>query len=233
MHTRISTAEVCLWLVIILCQASISAFMRRRSFLRVYLISEAALGAVLLSIAKGLGAWTYFYSWVAGCFVHEGLAAALLFSLIMAVRRRGLPGRTSALPVLLGAFACLTFGLYTAQSALVLYHNPTWRLLFSWEHAWWTAICCLSGLVPLYAWAISATIPRNIGLTLLGFGAHAIAQAGFLDLKIIQQRGFAHASDVVYLFTLAIWVYASRSQSRETEILPQVPSSETPTCLCD
>jgi hypothetical protein len=86
------------------------------------------------------------------------------------------------------------------------------------------------GLVPLYAWSISASLPRDLWLTLLGFGAHTVAQAGFFGLRIIRQHGFTHSSDVVYFAVLVLWLYASRSRGREmTQGHPQPLSNR----LCE
>lgn len=215
-HTRISTEDFAIWLAIIAAQwiAGIIIGGGELGLLRLFLFCEAAAGTVSAVLAKTIEAWAYFHSWLGSTILHEAFGAFLVLALINRVRARALPGRGSVIPVQLICGLSFAVGIYTSSFALrSLEYMPEWRIILSWDHAFWWAMCCMVCCVPFYAICVGATIPRTIAIALAGFSLYAASNAGFLAMAIARHRTgrLAHLSDFATCLTLLFWIYASRS----------------------
>lgn len=215
MHTRISSEEFGVWIALIAARWITGWIVGGGELqtLRIFLFCGAMVETGLAILAKTIEAWSYFHSWLGAALLHEVFSGFLVLALINRVRARSLPGRGSIIPVEIAFGTSLAFGIYTSSSALrSMAAMPAWRTIICWDHAFWWAICCLVGFVPFYAFCIGATIPRNIALSLAGFGVYAAANAGLLATIIARHRlgSIAHLPDFAICLTFLSWIYASR-----------------------
>lgn len=228
MHTKISTAHYLFWIALICFQWALGFYLRDSGFLalRVFLLAEAALGTILLTLAKTLLAWPYFYAWIVASVMHEAISAFLLMAMVNAIRVRALPTRTSLLPIQIALLFSFAVAIYTSSIALhSLAHLAPWRLILSWDHAFWYAMCCMLVFAPFYAVAIGATIPRHLAITLAGFGLYATSNTGALAIMIAKRTGggFEYLSDFVYCISLVSWFIAAHLKA--TTSAPNEPAT--------
>lgn len=215
MHTKIAAANYAFWILIIVAQGLLCLYLRDRRFsvLRFFLISEVAMGAGLATLAKTVGPWTYFYSWIGTTLLQEVVSAVLIFSIVNTVRKRALPSRILMLPLQIAVASSLGAGIYASSRILRSMANmPSFRIINSWDHAFWYAACCMITFTPVYAWCVGATIPRHLALVLAGFSIYAASSAGLLAIVAIRHGAgmYGHLSDVCYCFSLLSWYLASR-----------------------
>jgi hypothetical protein len=209
-----SSSDLIWWAAILLIQAILAnSKTRSLGFLRAFLGVEATMGAILLTIAKAGGVWTYFYAWIAATVIHHALCAYLVGSLFTIVMRRGLPGRQSPVPLFLMSIVSMGLGLRFAEASYSLLHCAPARLIFPMDHALSFAIASMVAFLPIYSIAISATIPSAVKLIIGGFAIYEFAYVGWVSSVIVYNRIFLpHAVDIVYLASLVCWFIAIRSK---------------------
>lgn len=212
MHTRMAPYELYLWLVLIVLQLSVG--MASRRYMKVYLLSEAILGSVLLSIARLLSWQAYFRAFCVSIFAHEALLLFVVLAMIDAIRRYGLPTRRSTIPIQIAAGIAFAVAIGSSSSALALVYSPIWRLVICWDRAFQFAICLMIGFLPVYAVYVSASLPTPLILKIIGLGLYSATNAGALN-KFIFCRTVTHMADFVYVGSLLIWFIAGRADREE------------------
>lgn len=213
MLVHMSSADLIGWTGILLFQGYLAT--RNTSslgFLRAFVGVEAAMGVALMAIAMAGGMRTYFYAWVGSTVLHHALCAFLVTSCLTIVRRRGLPGRQSPLPIYLIMAVSFVLGLHFAGASYHLLRCPDQRLIYPMDHAFSFAIASMVAFIPIYSIAISATIPTGVKLVIAGFAIYEIAYVGMVSSIIVYNRIYLpHAVDLVYLVSLVLWFIAIRS----------------------
>lgn len=201
---------------------------RNRSigFLTVFLLVESIAELALASINAWGSDEAFLYAWCIGAALHHAMCGFLLSNIYGVVRKRGLPGRQSVLPICALTGFAGGVGFAFAKYSLGLIIAPSLRMVFPLDHAVSFAIGCMLAIVPFYCFAISSSIPRPVYLVLIGFGIYETAYAGLLGLFITRRHlDFPHAIDVVFLISLYVWSVALRSKnpSEVAELLPITP----------
>jgi hypothetical protein len=219
-HTQISNRDYSLWLFIICAQVPVARQALRNGSkpLSFFLCSEIALGILLAILAKTVDGWTFFHWWVGGTVVHELISATLLASIILAIRRLGLPSRQSIFIVQIAVGMSFVLGILSSSFALTkLSSQPYWKICLSWDHAFWYSACCMISFTPIYSWFIAATIPRRQILVLVGLGLYAASQAGIIEIIVVHKTTgiWAQLSNITYCLSLGIWFGAVRSREAQ------------------
>jgi hypothetical protein len=210
MHTSISSSNLAIWIALITTQGVIGSRIRY-GFVRTFLLCEFSLGALSLSFAFTLRPWPYFYSWLAGVLVHEGLIAFLIGSLLNFVRSNALPSRRGTTPVALLVAAAGTGAILPARVTLQQMASlGVLRIILPWDHAFFSACCWIVCLFPLYATCVGATIPKRHALILAGTGIYAAGSTGLVTLYLFRLGSFTHAPDCCYCISLIVWLIAEK-----------------------
>ncbi len=213
-HTEISVTRLVFWAVLILLEALVGSSIRRRdlSFLRNYLLIESGIGASLWILSRTIPPWPYFSAWCVGTILDEAAAAYLLGSIFARIRRGALPGREGLGILTWSTFLSLALGIYTS-GLINLLAQSIWRLILSWDHAFWCAMCCMAAFLPFYVWRTFSTL-RGLGTIFGTFAVFTVVHAGLFDLLVMRgkQGALVWLSDLTFLLCIAVWFFLSRAQ---------------------
>lgn len=211
MHSQISQTQYIVWFSVMVGQliVAIRAWHCRSHAVAVYLTWSLSDFIILSLVAKLGSAKAYYVAYCIGIPVDYAAQIFLLVSLFAAVRTTGIPGKNHAL--YFQVIVCIVAGvaIFMLPFSLQNITHPQWRWALGIDKVFYSWLCFMLILAPIYAWIVDAAKDLQLTLNYVGLAIFAAVNAGAIDIVIKSHLARAEqllfVPDIAYFFSLVLW----------------------------